>query len=179
MKMVVRYFFASDYLKVPHAACFCYQSDMIEKSAFANQETEMLVGSAKYAMPWRSILIAPLASIPVMTIAGLGSSDAGMLSDLGIGLLFGVILGVPMSFFGIVMIGLPLYFLLQRFESLRWWIVCMAGALVPFLLFFNDAAIRTTLAAVVTGLSVGALAYALRPREIMKPIFEKDRKDAS
>jgi|SRR5471032_2397238 len=116
-------------------------------------------------MPWASLLLAPLASIPAVAISGLGSSDAGMASDVGVGLLFGVILGVPASFIGVMIVGLPAYFLLRKFESLRLWIACSIGALVPFLLFFKDAPMRTTLGGCAAGLAVGAMAYALRPPE--------------
>lgn len=126
----------------------------------------MTRGPERYAMPWGSLLLAPFASVPALVVTGLGSSDAGMASDLGSGLVFGFLLGVPVSFIGIAVVGLPLYFLLQRFDSLRSWIACSIGALVPFLVLFDEAPLRTTVGGTITGLAVGAFAYALRPRGV-------------
>jgi len=123
----------------------------------------MLRNFKRYAMPWRSLLLAPFMSIPAMTLSGLGSSDAGMLSDVFMGLLFGLLLGVPAAFFGIAIVGFTVYFLLLRFNALRLWIACAVGGLVGFLIFFDTAPIRTTLGGLLTGCAVGAFAYLLRP----------------
>lgn len=125
----------------------------------------MLSDSKRYSMPWASLLLSPLASIPAMAVSGLGSSDAGLISDLGVGILFGVTVGVPVSFAGIIIVGLPIYFLLRKFEALKLWIACSIGALVPFLILFNDAPLRMTLGGCSAGGAVAALAYAFRPRE--------------
>lgn len=117
----------------------------------------------KYAMPWRSVFLAPLASVPVVTIFGLGSSDAGIASDFGWGLFFGFLFAVPASCLALVLLGLPAYFLLRRFDCLRLWTVCAIGAMVPFALLGEDAPWRTTLTAVVSGIAVAAVAYVMRP----------------
>lgn len=117
----------------------------------------------KYAMPWRSVFLAPLASVPVVTILGLGSSDAGIASDLGWGVFFGFLFAVPASFLALVLFGLPAYFLLRRFDCLSLWTVCAIGALVPFALLFEDLPWGTTLAAVASGIAVAAAAYVMRP----------------
>ncbi|MFZ4874081.1 hypothetical protein ACL9RI_03265 [Janthinobacterium sp. Mn2066] len=98
-----------------------------------------------------------------MTLSGLGTSDAGMLSDVFMGLLFGLLMGVPAAFFGIAIVGFPMYFLLLRFNVLRLWSACAVGGLVGFLIFFDSAPMRITLGGLLTGCAVGALAYVLRP----------------
>ena len=42
--------------------------------------------------PVKSLCLAPLASVPALSLAGLGSADAGVVSDLGVGLVFSVLL---------------------------------------------------------------------------------------
>lgn len=108
-------------------------------------------------------MLAPLASAPAAAVAGLGSSDAGLLSDLDWGLFFGVILGVPASYVGMIVIGVPAYLALRKLRLLRLWIFSAIGALVPLLMFVGSAPLRTTLMAVAAGLAVGASAYLLLP----------------
>lgn len=51
--------------------------------------------------PWRSLLLAPFASIPVVTFSGLGISGAGIGSDIFSGLLFGTVIGLPCAYLGL------------------------------------------------------------------------------
>ena len=112
--------------------------------------------------PMKSLFLAPLSSIPAVTLAGIGSSDAGIASDVGIGLLFSVLLAVPMSFVGLALVGLPLLILLRKYDSLLLLATCIAGCGVPYIMFL-DAPTRTALGAIAAGLTVGITAYLLRP----------------
>jgi hypothetical protein len=113
--------------------------------------------------PMKSLFLAPLSSIPAVTLAGIGSSDAGIASDVGIGLLFSVLLAVPMSFVGLALVGLPLLILLRKYDSLLLLLAtCIAGCGVPYIMFL-DAPTRTALSAIAAGLTVGITAYLLRP----------------
>ena len=112
--------------------------------------------------PTKSLFLAPLSSIPAVTLAGIGSSNAGIASDVGVGLLFSVLLAVPMSFAELVLVGLPLIILLRKHDSLLLVATCIAGCGVPYIMFL-DAPTRTALGAVAAGLTVGITAYLLRP----------------
>jgi hypothetical protein len=116
-------------------------------------------------LPTRSLLLAPLASIPASTLAGLGSSDAGITSDFLGGLVLSVMLAVPASYLGIVLIGLPLFMALRRFSLILLPVACAVGVAVPYALF-HEANYRTTLMAVAAGLAVSITAFLLRPAEL-------------
>lgn len=113
-------------------------------------------------IPVKSLFLAPLSSIPVFTLAGLGSSDAGIASDAGVGLLFSVLLAVPMSFAGLALVGLPLFILLRRHDTLLLVATCIAGCGLPYAMFW-DAPTRTAISAIAAGFTVGIAAYFLRP----------------
>jgi hypothetical protein len=112
--------------------------------------------------PTKSLFLAPLSSIPAVTLVGIGSSDAGVASDVGVGLFFSILLAVPMSFAGLVLVGLPLFLFLRKHNSLLLVATCIAGCGVPCIMFL-DAPARTSLGAIATGLTVGITAYLLRP----------------
>lgn len=112
--------------------------------------------------PVKSLFLAPLSSIPAVTLAGLGSSDASIGSEVGAGLLFSVILAVPMSFAGLVLVGLPLFVLLRRHDTLLLVATCVAGCGLPYALLL-DAPTRTALCGVAAGFAVSLTAYLLRP----------------
>ena len=103
-------------------------------------------------------MLAPLTSAPAATVAGLDSSDSGLLSDLGWGFFFGVLLGVPASYVGMIVFGVPTYLALRKLRLLRLWIFSTVGAIVPLLMLVESAPLRTTLMAVAAGLAVGASA---------------------
>lgn len=115
--------------------------------------------------PTRSLLLAPLASIPAAALAGLGSSDAGIASDFFWGIFFSVILAVPVSYLGMALIGLPLFILLRKFNLILLLIACAVGVAAPYALF-QDAPNRTILMAVAAGFAVSITAYLLRPAEL-------------
>ena len=108
-------------------------------------------------------MLAPLASAPAAAFAGLGSSDGGIASDFFWGFFFGVVLGIPASYLGMVFIGIPAYLVLRRLGLLRLWIFGALGALMPLPMFVGAAPLRTTLMAVAAGAAVGASAYFLLP----------------
>ena len=97
-----------------------------------------------------------------MTLAGLGSSDAGIASDLGGGLVFSVLVAVPMSFVALILVGLPLFIVLRSHDTVLLPIACIGGCGLPCVLFW-DAPTSTVLGAVAAGLAVGVTAYFFRP----------------
>lgn len=113
--------------------------------------------------PWKSLLLAPLASIPALTLAGLGSSDAGVASDFGWGIFFALVLAVPISFLFMLLVGVPVFVILRPYKYVLLAVTCVLGFSLPFLMFFGDAPFRTTLGAVSSGVSVAVAAYLLRP----------------
>jgi hypothetical protein len=115
-------------------------------------------------MPWEALLVAPLASVPVLVLTGLGSSEAGILSDLYVGLVFGVFMGLPLAYLFMALVGLPLYLLLRRVHLLRLWTMCPLYALVPLALFY-DSSLRFVCATAGSGIAIGAAAYFLAPEE--------------
>ncbi|HEY8102009.1 MAG TPA: hypothetical protein VIF82_14795 [Burkholderiaceae bacterium] len=119
----------------------------------------------KRSIPWSALLLAPLASIPGAVLAGLGSSDAGIASDFLWGFFFAITLALPVSYLGMVIVGLPVYLLLRKFNFLRLWIFCIIGSIIPLAIFVNSAPFRTTLMAVSSGLAVSIAAYLLMPRD--------------
>ena len=112
--------------------------------------------------PVKSLFLAPFSSIPAVTLAGLGSSDASIASEVGAGLLFSVILAIPMSFVGLVLVGLPLFILLRRRDTLLLVATCITGCGLPYAVFL-DAPTRTVLCAIAAGFAVSITAYFLRP----------------
>lgn len=112
--------------------------------------------------PVKSLFLAPLSSIPAVTLAGLGSSDASIGSEVGVGLLFSVIFAVPVSFAGLVLVGLPLFVFLRRHDTLLLVATCIAGCGLPYAMFL-DAPTRTALGAIAAGFAVSLTAYFLRP----------------
>jgi hypothetical protein len=114
--------------------------------------------------PWKSLFLAPFASVPALTLAGLGSSDTGVASDFGWGIFFGLLLAVPTAFVGMLLIGIPIFLILRPHKYALMLVTFAAGFAIPFLMFFGDAPSRTTLGAVASGVAVAAAAYFLRPR---------------
>ena len=116
------------------------------------------------SLPWQSVLLAPFATIPIVAVSTLGTSDAGIASDLEWGIIYGLLFGVPTAFLAMVVFGLPSYFLLRRFNALRLWSVCAIGFIVPFALFFISFPLGMASATAVAGIAVAVTAYALRPK---------------
>jgi hypothetical protein len=119
-----------------------------------------------HPLPTRSILLAPLASIPAMTLAGIGTSSADIVPDVFFGLLFSIVLAVPLAWLGMVLVGLPLFILLRNVPL--WLMLPVAGAvgaLVPCLLFIQGAPNPTYIMLGTSGLAVGVTACLLRPSQ--------------
>ncbi|MGK5023343.1 hypothetical protein [Janthinobacterium sp. RB2R34] len=115
--------------------------------------------------PWKSILLAPFASVPALTLTGLGSSAAGMGSDFGWGIFFGLLLAVPICFLFVLLVGVPVFLIFRSYIYLLLVTTCALGFAVPFLMLFGDAPLRTTLGAACSGVSVAIAAYLLRPED--------------
>jgi hypothetical protein len=113
--------------------------------------------------PWKSLFLGPFASVPAFTIAELGSSGAGVGSDLGWGIILALLLAVPASFFAMLLIGVPLFLILRPYKYTLLFATCTLGFGVPFYMFFGDAPFRTTLGAVASGVMVAIAGYFLRP----------------
>lgn len=118
-----------------------------------------------HTLPWRAFLLAPLASVPALTILGLGSSDAGIASDVFVGLFFGITVGLPFAYAGMLLAGLPLYLLLRRFHLVRLWTISTLGFIVPFALF-SDAPAPIRMGAIGAGLAVCLTAFLLTPEDL-------------
>ena len=114
-------------------------------------------------IPWKSLLLAPFAAVPAVTLSGLGGSDAGIATDFSAGLIFGLVMGLPAAFVAMLVVGWPAYLILRYLNLLRLWIVASIGFLVPMIMFAADAPFRTSLAAVAAGVAVSISAYYLRP----------------
>lgn len=110
-------------------------------------------------------MLAPFASVPALTIAGLGSSDGGVGSDFGWGIFLALLFAAPISFLFMLLVGVPLFLILRPYKYVLLAVTCTLGFAVPFLMFFDDAPLRTTLGAVSSGVSVAIAAYLLRPRD--------------
>jgi len=117
------------------------------------------------ALPWRALLLAPFASVPAISLTGLGSSDAGIASDVASGLVFGTLIGLPGAYLGMAIVGLPVYLLLRKLDLLKLWIVCAAGLAVP-LAIMHGAPWRMRLGALGACLAVSVTAYLLLPRSL-------------
>jgi len=113
-------------------------------------------------LPIRSLLLAPLASIPVTTLSALGTSDAGMASDFGWGLFFSVLIVAPVSYMGMFAIGLPLFFLLREFKWLLLLSACAAGVIASHAILGGTSFFEIA-KSLAPGLAVSLAAYFLRP----------------
>lgn len=123
------------------------------------------LGSMKIRpFPWKSLFLAPFASVPVVTLGFLGTSDAGVASDFFWGIFFGLLAAVPTSFVAMLLIGVPVFLILRPYKYALMLTTCAAGFAIPFLMFFGHAPSGTTLGAAASGLAVAAAAYFLRPR---------------
>ena len=114
--------------------------------------------------PWRSLFLAPFASVPALTLAGLGSSGAGTAYDFGWAVFFGLLLAVPTSFMGMLLIGVPIFLMLRHRERALMLATVVAGFAIPFFIFFGSAPSSAIWGAVASGLAVAATAFLLRPR---------------
>jgi hypothetical protein len=117
-----------------------------------------------HPLPLKSLFLAPLASVPVFTIAGLGSSGGTIDSEIWWGIVLSLVLVVPTSFLGMLFVGLPVFLFLRPYKYALLLSACALGLGVPFYLFFDEANLRMTSMAVAGGLTVSVTAYFLRPK---------------
>lgn len=118
-------------------------------------------------LPIRSLCCAPFASIPVVMLGGFSRSDTGIVYDFWGSLFFAVILGVPSSALCLLLIGLPLFLALRRFNKTFFLLSCVVGVLVPCCLF-QGAPYGMILLTMAAALAVTLTAYLLRPTELKK-----------
>jgi hypothetical protein len=126
---------------------------------------------ATKSLPWRALLLAPLATIPVVVISGLGSSDAGLSSDFAWGLYFAVTIGLPFAYAGMALVGLPTFLVLRRFGYVHSWLFGLVGVGVPLALFAGEANPRMLATVGLSGFFVALVAFILakcpeREREV-------------
>lgn len=114
--------------------------------------------------PWKSLFLAPFASVPVYTLACLGTSDAGVGSDLFWGIFLSLLLAVPTSSVAMLLIGVPVFLILRPYNYALMLVTCGAGFAIPFLMFWGDPNSGMKWGAGASGIAVGAAAYYLRPR---------------
>ena len=111
-----------------------------------------------------AIVISPWAVVPVVVIAGLGTSDAGVLSDFFWGIFFSITFALPIAYIGVLCVGLPAYLLLRRYQAaLPLWL-CVIGASASFAVFFESRHPREGLIAAACGLAVALVATKLLPK---------------
>jgi hypothetical protein len=116
------------------------------------------------SLPWRALLISPLATVPVVVLMGLRSSDAGVGSDFVVGLFFAVTVGLPFAYAGMVVVGVPTYLLLQRLGYVKAWVMCLVGAGVPLVLIAGEANSLMLATVGLSGFVVSLVAFMLATR---------------
>jgi hypothetical protein len=111
-----------------------------------------------------AVAVSPWAVVPVVVISGLGSSDAGLLSDLGWGVFFSIAFALPVAYIGVVCVGLPAYLVLRRFRAASPLWLGLVGASIPFAVFFESRRPREGIIAAACGLAVALVAARLLPK---------------
>ena len=120
-----------------------------------------------------AILLAPWMVVPFVVISGLGTSDAGVVSDFGWGLFFAIIIAVPLAYVGVLCLGVPCYLLLRRFNLASSWLLCTVGFAVPFCLSIGDPRFDMTLLFGACGAAVALTAWLLLPRQLASTFSAK------
>lgn len=111
--------------------------------------------AAKYAIPWKAVLYAPLAHIPVTAL--------GWYDGLR-GLVATTLFITPMFYVAMLFWGIPAYLVLVRFNALNIWSICLAGGAIPAVLL-REESWYTTMVIVGACVAVSATAYLLSRRE--------------
>ena len=111
----------------------------------------------------RAILVAPWIVVPVIVVSGLGTSDAGIASDFGVGLFFSVIGGVPLAYLGMLSIGIPSYIVLRQLKAANPFILVLLGFAVPFCFAVGGPNLGFALLFGVCGAAVALSAWLLLP----------------
>ena len=111
-----------------------------------------------------AVAVSPWAVVPVVVMSGLGSSDAGLLSDFGWGVFFSIVFALPVAYLGVVCVGLPTYFVLRRFRAAPTLWLCLIGTSVSFAVFFESRRPREGIIAAACGFAVALVAARLLPK---------------
>lgn len=78
----------------------------------------------------RAVLIAPWAVVPIVALALKGGPHLGRLELFVSGLFLGTLVGVPLAYLAVVVVGYPTYKLLRKAGCLHWWSLCAAGIVI-------------------------------------------------
>ena len=118
----------------------------------------------KYVLPVRSVLYAPLANIPITALLGY-SPYSDIFSIIGHGLVAAARFTF-LFYLAVALFGVPLYFLLLRFNMLNIWTISLFGAGIPLAWLARDPDLNQTLLLllVTASLAVSVTAFILRPR---------------
>jgi len=116
----------------------------------------------KYVLPVRSVLYAPLANIPITALLGY-SPYSDIFSIIGHGLVAAAIFTF-LFYLAVALFGVPLYFLLLRFNMLNIWTISLFGAGIPLAWLARDPDLNQALLLVTASLAVSITAFILRPR---------------
>lgn len=123
----------------------------------------MTENANQYVIPWRALAFAPLASIPIVTLMGLGTYGAWF-TDLRAGLSVATVFIFPF-YIALIFIGTPVYFLLIRYRLFNIWVVCGLSSVPPFFLLLG-APWRVNFFAAAACIAVGVVAFVLSPKNI-------------
>ncbi|RZT09330.1 hypothetical protein SAMN05216319_2245 [Duganella sp. CF402] len=115
--------------------------------------------ASRYAIPWKAVLYAPLANIPVIALLAY-DGYRGVFHGITMVLLATVIC-TPVFYAGMLFWGIPVYLLLVRFNFLNIISICLAGAAIPAFLLRNDPP-HLMFLGVSACIAVSAAAYFLR-----------------
>jgi len=118
----------------------------------------------KYVLPVRSVLYAPLANIPITALLGY-SPYSDIFSIIGHGLVAAARFTF-LFYLAVALFGVPLYFLLLRFNMLNIWTISLFGAGIPLAWLARDPDLNQTLLLllVTASLAVSVTAFILRPK---------------
>lgn len=111
--------------------------------------------AAKYAIPWKAVMYAPLAHIPVTAL--------GWYDGLR-GLMAVTVFITPMFYVAMLFWGIPVYLLLVRLNVLKLWTICLAGGAIPAILLRHEPR-YTAMVIVGACVAVSATVYLLSRRE--------------
>lgn len=109
----------------------------------------------------RSLQLAPLTAVPIVVLWGLGSSNAGIGADIVSGLVFAM-LGLPIAYVATLVVGLPVYLILKRFDLHRLWIMSVIGFTLPLVIAWDPARPDMALMFATVGLAIAASSCMLQ-----------------
>jgi hypothetical protein len=124
----------------------------------------MTENTNQYVIPWRALAFAPLVSIPIVTLMGLGT-HGDWFSDLRAGIFVAIVFIFPVFYIALISIGAPVYFILIRYRIFNIWVVCGLSSVPPLLLLRSEP-LRVNFFAVAACIAVGGVAFVLSPKNI-------------